>query len=212
MRKEMRILIADDHIAIRIGLKHILSTEFGRVSFTEASTFAEVLQVLGKEKWDLIILDIGLPGRSGLDILKQMSDSNNKSPVLVFSFHKEHQFAIRALKAGAAGFLSKDSPDTEIIKAIRQILDGRKFITLSVAESMLNQLDNSGDQELHEQLSDREFETLLLIGSGNTVSQIANKLSLGVPTISTYRARILEKMQMKSNAQLMKYVIEKKLI
>ena len=208
----MRVLIADDHIAIRIGLKYILSAEFGKVSFAEASTSAKALQMLENEKWDLIILDIGLPGRSGLDVLKQMSDSNNKSPVLVFSFHKEHQFAIRALKAGAAGFLSKDSPDTEIIKAIRQILVGRKFITLSVAESMIRQLNTTEQHELHENLSDREFETLLLIASGKTVSQIAKELSLSVPTISTYRARILEKMQMKTNAELMQYVLEKKLI
>jgi two-component system, NarL family, invasion response regulator UvrY len=207
----MRILLADDHTAIRIGLKHILKREFSNVVFMEATTSSEVLNVALNNQFDLIILDVNMPGRSGLDILRQLSQTENSAPVLVFSFHSEDQVAIRALKSGASGFLTKDAPDTEIIKAVNQIRNGRKYITLSVAEAMASRLSHSFDCAPHELLSEREYETLLLIASGKSVSEIARELSLGVPTISTYRARILEKMNMTTNAQLTRYVIEHEL-
>ncbi len=208
----MKILAADDHAAVRLGLKHILQTEFGALEFGEASTSAEALKLASGQKWDLIILDINLPGRNGLDVLKQLQDLSIPTPVLIFSFHHEDQFAVRALKAGAWGFLSKDAPDSEIIKSIRQILNGRKYITLHVAEIMASQLTTPVEGQAHELLSDREYETFLLLAAGKTVSEIARQLSLGVPTISTYRSRIMEKLKMKNNADLTRYAMEKKLI
>lgn len=208
----MRILIADDHAAIRIGLKHILITEYGNsLQFTEAVSAEETIRITAEGKWDLIILDINLPGRNGLDVLRQFKNAGNKTPVLVFTFHQDEQFAVRAFKAGADGFLTKGASDTEIIKAIRQVLGGRKYLPLSVAEFMASQLEGQQYAMPHERLSDREYQTLIMIGSGKAVSQIAKELSLGVPTISTYRARILEKMNMKTNADLTRYVIENKL-
>ena len=195
----MKILVADDHAAVRLGLKHILQSEFSTLEFAEASTSAEALKLATSHEWDMIILDIDLPGRNGLDVLKQLQEQSVQAPVLIFSFHHEDQFAVRALKAGAWGFLSKDAPDTEIIKSIRQIL-------------MASQLTTPGEGQVHELLSDREYETFLLLAAGKTVSEIASQLSLGIPTISTYRSRVLEKMQMKNNAELTRYAMENKLI
>ena len=208
----MKILVADDHAAVRLGLKHILQSAFSTLEFAEASTSAEALKLATSHEWDMIILDIDLPGRNGLDVLKQLQEQSVQAPVLIFSFHHEDQFAVRALKAGAWGFLSKDAPDTEIIKSIRQILSGRKYITLHVAEIMASQLTTPGEGQVHELLSDREYETFLLLAAGKTVSEIASQLSLGIPTISTYRSRVLEKMQMKNNAELTRYAMENKLI
>jgi DNA-binding NarL/FixJ family response regulator len=208
----MKILIADDHSAIRIGLKHILKHEFENSEFAEAANSAEVLQLATSKPWDVIILDINMPGRNGLEVLRQLNDIGLKIPVLVFSFHQEYQVAIRALRSGAAGFLSKDASDEEIVKAIRQITQGRKYITMAVAEMIASQLESPEDRMPHELLSEREFQTLLLIASGKTVSQVAEELSLSVPTISTYRSRIMEKMNMRTNADLTRYVLENRLI
>jgi len=207
-----KILIADDHSAIRIGVKQICNSEFPAVEFGEAVNYAEVFQKLKEKDWDILILDIDLPGRSGLDILKQIKAEKSKVPVLMFSFHSEEQIALRALKIGASGYLSKEAADMELVKAINKIMDGKKYVSQALSEKFLEMLDENSTKEPHELLSDREYQTLLLIASGKTVSEIAEMLCLSTPTISTYRARILEKMRLKNNAELTTYAITQKLV
>jgi two-component system invasion response regulator UvrY len=207
-----KILIADDHSAIRIGVKHICTSEFPTVQFAEAVNYAEVFQKLKERDWDILILDVDLPGRNGLDILKQIKAEKLKVPVLMFSFHSEEQIALRALKMGAAGYLSKDAADMELIKAINKIMEGKKYVSQALSEKFLEMMDSNSAKEPHELLSDREYQTLLLIASGKTVSEIADMLSLSTPTISTYRARILDKMKLKNNAELTTYAINQKLV
>jgi len=207
-----RILIADDHSAVRNGIKHILVNEFSNIDFGYATHAGEVLQIVKEQAWDVIILDIDMPGRNGLDILKQLKDEEINIPVLVFSFHKEEQIAIRALKSGAYGYLAKDAADTELVKAVNIILTGKKYISPQVSEQLISQLENPGNKFPHELLSDREYQTLLLIASGKTVTQIAEELSLSHPTISTYRARILQKMLLKNNAEITNYAIRHNLV
>ncbi|MGZ3750262.1 MAG: response regulator [Mucilaginibacter sp.] len=207
-----KILIADDHSAIRIGVKQICLGEFPSVQFGEAINYSEVFQKLKEADWDILILDIDLPGRNGLDILKQLKAEKYKVPVLMFSFHGEEQIALRALKMGAAGYLSKDAADLELVKAINKIIDGKKYVSQSLSEKLLNMLDENSAKEPHELLSDREYQTMLLIASGKTVSEIADILYLSTPTISTYRARILKKMRLKNNAELTTYAISQKLV
>jgi DNA-binding NarL/FixJ family response regulator len=207
-----KILITDDHPSIRMGVKLILNNEFSEVEFGEASNGKEALKLLREKKWDIMILDIDMPGRNGLEVLTQIKDENIKVPVLIFSMHAEEQLAVRAMKLGAAGYLSKDVAGEELGKAIHVILGGRKYITLSLAEKLVNQLENPSDKAPHELLSDREYQTFLLIAKGRSVSLIADELSLSVPTVSTYRARILEKMGIKTNAEIVSYAIRGKLI
>jgi len=207
-----KILIADDHSAIRIGVKQICTSEFPALIFGEAVNFIEVFQKLKEHDWDILILDIDLPGRNGLEILKQIKGEKIKVPVLIFSFHSEEQIALRALKLGAAGYLSKDAADMELVKAINKILSGKKYVSQDLSEKLLSMLDDNSDKELYDLLSDREYQTLLLIASGKTVTEIAEILCLSSPTISTYRARILEKMRMKNNAELTTYAIKQKLV
>nr|WP_294897635.1 response regulator transcription factor [uncultured Pedobacter sp.] len=207
-----RVLIADDHSAIRIGVKQICTAEFPSMQFGEAVNFAEVFQKIQETNWDLLILDIDLPGRNGLDILKQIKAQKLNVPVLIFSFHNEEQIALRALKTGAAGYLSKDAADLELIKAINQILSGKKYISQAISEKLISLLENTHNREPHELLSDREYQTFVLIASGKNVTEIAEMLSLSKPTISTYRARILEKMQLKNNAEITTYAINQKLV
>lgn len=207
-----KILIADDHSAIRIGVRQICTSEYQEVVVGEATNYAEVFQKLASDDWDILILDIDLPGRSGLDILQQIRADKLKIPVLIFSFHGEEQIALRALKLGASGYLSKDAADMELVKAINQIISGRKYVSQTLSEQLIYLLDNDTDKEPHELLSEREYQTMLLIASGKTVTEIAEVLSLSKATISTYRARILEKMKMKTNASLTNYAITQKLV
>jgi DNA-binding NarL/FixJ family response regulator len=207
-----KILICDDHPAIRKGIKQILEAEFSDSEFGEASSANEVIKKVYEKKWDILIQDIDMPGRNGFDVLKQLKDEGVKVPILVFSMHPEEQIAIRAIKLGAAGFLSKDTADEELIKAINVIMLGKKYITPSLAEQLVLQLENPENKAPHEMLSDREYQTLLLIAKGRSVSQIAVDISLGVPTISTYRSRILEKTGMKTNAELATYAIRNNLV
>jgi two-component system, NarL family, invasion response regulator UvrY len=207
-----RILIADDHSAIRLGVKQICTSEFPAVQFGEAVNYAEVFQKLKEGYWDILILDIDMPGRSGLDILKQIKAEKIKVPVLMFSFHSEEQIALRALKIGASGYLSKEAADMELVKAINKIMEGKKYVSEALSEKFLEMLDDNSTKEPHELLSDREYQTLLLIASGKTVSEIADMLFLSTPTVSTYRARILEKMKLKNNAELTTYAISQKLV
>jgi len=207
-----KILIADDHSAIRVGVIQICKGEFPSAQFGEAINYAEVFQKLKEDEWDILILDIDLPGRNGLDILKQIKAEKIRVPVLMFSFHIEDQIAIRALKTGASGYLSKEVADTELISAIGKIMEGKKYVSRSLSEKLLGMLDDNSTKEPHELLSDREYQTLLLIASGKTVSEIADALYLSKPTISTYRARILKKMRLKNNAELTTYAISQKLV
>lgn len=206
------ILLVDDHQVVRNGLKDILEDEFTEMVFDEASNVSGALAKLKERKWDLVILDINMPGRSGLDLLQEMKQDGNKTPVLVLSFHTEEQIALRVFKLGAYGFLSKDAADTELVNAVNKILSGKKYITPTVSELLAEQLYSPGDKPVHELLSDREYQTLLLIAAGKTTSQIADEMSLSIPTVSTYRGRILDKMNLNTNAELIKYAVQHQLI
>lgn len=208
---EMRFLIADDHAIVRKGIRQILSDEFPNVILDEVANGNDLLENIRVQKYSVIILDISMPGRNGLDILKQMKTNENETPVLILSMHPEDQYAIRVLKAGASGFLSKDIAADELVNAVKKLLSGRKYITESIAEKLVG-VDLSRTKEQHETLSDREFEVLKLIASGKTVTEIAALLSLSVATVSTYRTRILDKMHFRNNAELIHYVITQGLV
>ena len=197
---------------MRQGLKLILADHFKKAVIGEASNAQDALNRVWKEKWDVVVLDITMPGRSGLEVLKEIKRSRPKLPVLVLSMHPEDQFAVRILKTGAAGYLTKESAGEELVGAINKVVAGGRYISPSLAERMASYLDIDVHKAPHERLSDREFLILRMIASGKSVGQIANELSLGVSTISTYRARILEKMDMKNNSQLTHYALQKGLV
>ena len=205
------LLIADDHSAIRKGVRYILLEEYPNLEVGDAVDTAEAIRMLTERKWDAIILDIDLPGRGGLEVLHYIRKEALKIPVLIFSFHRESQIAIRALKSGASGYLSKDSADTELIKAIKVILAGGKYISPFISEQLVLQVQLDNEKLPHEQLSNREFEVFMHIAAAKTLTQIAQELSLSKPTISTYRARIMEKLGIKTNAQIMEYAIRNNL-
>lgn len=208
----IKILIADDHPIVRQGLKQILSEEADMGVFGEAQNSQEVLELVRKKDWDIVVLDITMPGRGGIDVLKELKHQRPKLPVLILSMHPENQYAVRALKAGAAGYVTKGSAQEELVKAIRKILRGGKYVSPTLAEKLAFNLEAEAEKPLHERLSDREYQVMTMIASGKTVSQIAEELSLSVKTIDTYRARILEKMKMKTNAELTHYAIKNKLV
>jgi len=208
----MKILITDDHAVLRRGLKQILEDGFGKIQFGEAANASEAIAAVTSDNWDLVVLDITMPGRSGLDALKEIKALKPQTRVIVLSVHSEDQFAVRVLKAGASGFLNKDSAPEELVKAVRKVLAGGRYVSASLAEKLAVHLDHPNDQLPHQQLSDREFQVLRMIGSGKTVSEIAEELSLSVKTVSTYRARILEKMGLHTNAELTRYAFENKLV
>jgi DNA-binding NarL/FixJ family response regulator len=201
----MRILIADDHAIVRRGLKNILQEEFPLAEIIEVGDAATLLLRVLKEEWDIVISDLSMPGRSGLEALAEIRQHAPKLPVLILSIYPEEQYAIRALKAGAAGYLNKDMAPDELINAVRRVLSGRKYITASIAEKLADFKDVH--KPLHEQLSDREFEVLKLLSSGKSVSEIGTIFNLSVTTISTYRARILKKMNMRTNVDIIQYAI-----
>jgi DNA-binding NarL/FixJ family response regulator len=207
-----KILIVDDHEVLRDGVMRIFDKQPPTVIFGEASTVQEALRRVREEDWDVVVLDISLGDRSGLEILKELKQIRPRLPVLILSMHSEEQFARRAFKAGAAGYITKDSPRAELVKAVNKVMSGGRYISAAVAEKFIFDLDLGSGRLLHESLSDREFEVLRLIASGKTVGEIAGILSLGDSTISTYRARILEKMGMKTNAELTHYAIHNKLV
>lgn len=208
-----RILIADDHAVVRQGLKQILQEEYlSLAEFGEATDGKEVLIKVRNEFWDIIILDISMPVKNGLEILKQFRVEFIKIPTLILSLYAESEYAMRMLKAGASGYLTKESASDELVTAVKQILNGRKYISESLTQQLLSGLDKDSDKPLHYSISNREFQVLFLIASGKTVSEIAIELSLSIPTISTYRARILEKMNMKNNAELINYAIRHGLV
>lgn len=208
----LKILIADDHPIVRQGLKQILSEESDMGAFGEAQNSQQVLELVRKQDWDIVVLDITMPGRGGIDVLKELKHQRPKLPVLILSMHPENQYAVRALKAGAAGYVTKGSAQEELVKAIRKILRGGEYVSPTLAQKLAFNLEAEAEKPLHETLSDREYQVMLMIASGKTVSQIAEELSLSVKTIGTYRARILEKMKMKTNAELTHYAIKNGLV
>lgn len=208
----IKVLIGDDHSIVRQGLRQILSDGKGRYSCGEAENGQMVLDMINKEPWDVVILDISMPGLSGLDILKEIKKVKPRLPVLVLTMHSEDQFALRSIKAGASGYLTKDSAPEELIKAINKLMDGGKYVNQQLAEILAADIERNVEGPLHGTLSDREYQVMRLIASGRTAKQIADELALSVKTISTYRARLLEKMKMKTNAELTYYAIQNKLV
>jgi DNA-binding NarL/FixJ family response regulator len=204
----MKILIVDDHAVIYQGLKRILDDEFEGATFGEARHSQEALDLVSRERWDLVILDVDLPGRGGLDVLKQMRAEHPKLPVLMFSMHSEEQFAVRALKAGASGYVAKDSASERLVEAIRKVIRGGRYVSTALAEKLAADLSRDVSPVSHEILSDREFEVMRMIAEGKTTTAIADLLSLSVKTVSTYRARILEKLQLETTSELIRYVID----
>jgi two-component system invasion response regulator UvrY len=208
----MRILIADDHAIVRRGLREILLDEYPSSIIGDASDAEELLKKVFQEEWDLIISDVSMPGRSGLDALKQIKQAYPKLPVLIMSIYSEDQYAVRALRAGASGYFNKNSIHEELFKAIESVRKGKKYITPAVAEKLAEAFPLDSSAQPHQSLSDREFEVFKLLASGKTVSEIAYQLSLSANTVSTYRARILEKMNLHSNNELIRYALEEKLL
>jgi len=209
----MKILITDDHAVIRRGLKQILLEEFPSAEISEATDAESAISQSLSGNFDVIISDLSMPGRSGLDLVFHMRQQQSKTPVLILSMHPEEQYAIRALKAGAAGYLSKETAPEELVKAVNRVLQGRKYISASIADKLFDELDQPANEKpVHEQLSHREFDVFKLIAGGKSVSEISDQLTLSISTVSTYRARILTKMRMKSNAELTRYALEHKLI
>ena len=201
----------DDHAVFRRGLKEILADEFRGTAFSEAGNAAEAFQHLHRQEWDVVILDISMPGESGLEVLKEAKRLRPRTVVLVLSMHSEDQYAVRVLRAGASGYLTKEMAPERLVAAVRKTLSGGRYVSDSLAEKLALRLGSERDGPLHEALSDREYHVMCLIALGKTVTQIARELSLSVKTISTYRARILEKMKMKSNADLIRYALENSL-
>ena len=208
----IKLLIADDHAIFREGLKHILEECSDVTVAAEASNGPAVLEKIWTDKYDMVLLDISMPGMSGLEVLKQLKIEKPKLPVLVLSMHHEEQYAVRILRAGASGYLTKESAPDELITAIRKISQGRKYITSSLAERLAVEMETASEKPLHEILSDREYQVLRMIAAGRTIKQIAEDLSLSIKTVSTYRTRIMQKMNMKTNAELMHYAINQQLL
>jgi DNA-binding NarL/FixJ family response regulator len=203
----MHILIADDHAVVRRGLKEILTDAFPGTAFSEAGNGDEVLGYLGKSSAALLVLDISMPGRSGMDVLRDVKQNYPRLPVIILSCHPEDQYAIRCLRAGAAAYINKDSAPEELANATKKILGGGRYISTSLAEKLIANLDEPADKPLHELLSDREHEVMRMIADGVPLTEIGEKLHVSVKTVSSYRARIMDKMQMKSNADLTRYAM-----
>ena len=203
----MKILIADDHDLVRGGLSRIVAEEFPLARIQEVSNGLQAEKFARNETWDLIIMDMSMPDKTGLDVIKQLRAEAIKIPVLIISIHPENQYALRVLRAGGSGYITKDCPRLQFIEALRTILTGKKYISAETAEKLASCYDEDKNKEAHELISDRELQVLKLIGAGKTVSEIARELSLSVATISTYRQRLLEKMHLKNNAELTHYSI-----
>jgi DNA-binding NarL/FixJ family response regulator len=208
----MRVLIADDHAVFRRGLRETIGEAFPKVTFGEAKTAQETVECVRRQDWEIVILDISMPGKSGLDILEDLRRLRPKLPVLFLSMHPEEQYARRALKSGAVGYLTKDSIPEELKEAVRRILTGGRYVSATLAERLAFDLRKGADTPLHELLSAREFQVLRMIASGKTVKEIANDVALSVKTVSTYRARILQKTGMKTTAELIRYALQTQLV
>jgi two-component system, NarL family, invasion response regulator UvrY len=202
------VIVCDDHPVLRQGLARIIQNNLEVRSIREADGGQTLLDLLREKPADVILLDVGLPGRGGLEVLRQIKEERPRQPVLMLSVHPANQYAVRALRAGASGYLTKDLPVDELIKAVRTAAGGHRYVTPEVAERLADDLDRPAGKELHELLSDREFEVLCLMGSGKTVAQIANDLCRSYNTISTYRSRILVKLRLKTDTDLVRYALQ----
>ena len=208
----MRILIADDHPIFRAGLKEILAKDADVESIGEADNGHKALELARKQRWDVVVLDITMPGKDGLEVLQELRRERPKLPVLVLSAHPEDQLALRLLKAGAAGYLTKDKAPKVLLSAIRKVLRGEKYVSESLAEKAVRELVSGTAKPLHETLSDREYQVMRMIAAAKAMKEIAKECFLSVRTVSTYRARLLEKMNMKTNAELIRYALQNKLV
>jgi len=208
----IKIIITDDHPIVRKGLKEILAETKDIFSVDEAGNGWEVLEKVGKTDYDVVVLDLSMPGMSGLEVLKQLKKKKSSVPILVLSRHPEEQYAVRVLKAGADGYLTKESAPNELALAIQKVARGGKYISASLADQLASYVKDESEKKPHERLSDREFQVMSMLASGKTVGEIAREMALSVNTISTYRLRILEKMKLTNNAQIMHYALNEKLI
>jgi two-component system invasion response regulator UvrY len=211
-KASIRVFIADDHAIVRAGLKQILAEERDISVVGEAETGLDAIKLFRKSRCNVLLLDISLPDRNGIEVLKQIKDEKPELAVLMLSMHREDQYAIRSLKAGASGYLTKQSAPRELVNAIRQVAGGQRYVSAQLAQVLAAQLGEDHDKPAHENLSDREYQTLMMIASGKTVSEIAKELSLSVKTISEYRSRLLAKMNLKTSAELTHYAIRNQLI
>jgi DNA-binding NarL/FixJ family response regulator len=207
-----KILLVDDHEVVRDGIKKIFDEQPETIVFGQAGTAAEALSLAREEDWDVVVLDLSLGARSGLEVLKELNQLRPRLPVLILSMHSEEQYARRAFKSGAAGYITKDSPRTELLNAIKKVIKGGRYLSPTLAETLVFDIERGTNRPPHAALSDREFEVMKLIASGRKVTEIAGILSLSDKTISTYRARILEKMNMRTNAEIIRYAIQNKLV
>lgn len=208
----MNILLVDDHELVRAGLARIIGEEFSSATIHEAENGFQAEKLARSGKWDIIISDMSMPDKTGLDVLKQLRSESIKIPMLILSIHPENQYALRVLKAGGNGYITKDCPRAEFVNAVKIILSGKKYISANIADKLASRFDDDLGKEQHELISDRELQVLKLIGTGKTVSEIAEELSLSVATVSTYRARLLEKMGLKNNSELTLYAINNFLV
>src|SRR5262252_2861452 len=208
----IKVCVVDDHAVVREGLKRIIAENPGMAVTAEAGDGHEALKVIQSEPCDVILLDITMPNKNGLDVLKQLHSESPRLPVLVLSMHAEDQYAVRVLRAGAAGYLTKESAPAKLVQAIRKVVRGGKYVSPTLAERLVYDLDSGSTKAPHEVLSDREYQVLCMIASGRTVTDIAGELTLSVKTISTYRVRILEKLNMKNNAEMTRYAIKEGLV
>lgn len=208
----IKILIADDHAIVRQGLKQTVADQPDMEVAGEARNAQETLKLVREAQFDVVMLDITMPGRSGLEVLKELKSELPKLPVLILSMHSEEQFAVRALKAGAAGYITKQSAPKELIKAIRKVHRGGKYVSPSITETLAFALGIDEEKAAHEKLSDREYQVMCMIAAGRTLKEIADELSLSEKTIGTYRVRVLEKMNMKRNAELIRYAVQNELV
>lgn len=209
---KLRMLVVDDHPVVRRGLIQTLAEAFPGVLLGEAANAQEALEQIWNNDWDVVLLDVSMPGRSGLDVLKEVRQERQRLPVLVLSMYPEDEFALRVLQNGAAGYLTKQTAPHELVLAVKKVLTGGRYISPSVAERLAEHLDRDMEKAPHQLLSDREYQVMCMLAAGKTVKEIGAELSLSIKTISTYRSRILEKMLLKNNAELMRYAVENELV
>lgn len=212
MSMSKKVIIADDHVIFRVGLKQVINTNTELAVVDEASTGEELLRKVQEKDFDLVILDISMPGRSGLDTLAELKKIRPKLPVLVLSMHPEEQYAMRAYKSGASGYLTKGNPTSELLSALQKIMAGKKYVSADLAESLISSLGEAASGEAYHDLSNREFQVLCMIASGKPVGRIATDLSLSVKTISTYRAHILRKLNLQNNSEMTRFALDNKLV
>ena len=208
----VRLLIVDDHAVVRHGLREILVKGFPDAMFGEASDTPQMLEQVWQHQWEGIIMDVTMPGRSGLDALSEVKRARPETPVLVLSMHSEDQYAIRALRAGASGYLTKDRAPEELVAAVRRMLAGGRYVSASLAEQLAGEVAGGRHRSPHETLSEREFQVLCMLARARSIKEIAAELSLSVKTVSTYHVRLLEKMKMTREAELVRYAVEHRLI